>query len=148
MSADDVMLSHRPLAHRERAMPLGLAFGLLAGPLAWFGQLCIGYGMSSWPCFPKDQHLLRPVSGFGWTGVTIDIITIVALAISLMAILVSWRLLPRTLAQSAAAQRPLVEVGTERMRFLALWGMMSGSGFAIAIVFTGIAYFILPRCAG
>jgi heme/copper-type cytochrome/quinol oxidase subunit 4 len=39
-------------------------------------------------------------------------------------------------------------VDTERTHFLALWGILLGSGFALAVAITAVAFATVPRCAG
>lgn len=148
MSADHATLSHHPAPHRERAVTLELAFGLLGGPVAWFGQLCAGFALSSWPCFPNDQHMRIPLPGFGWTWSAIGLVCLAAFAIALSAMFVSSRLLRRTRDEDHGSHAHLAEVGAGRTRFLALWGTIAGGAFAVATAFTAVAFFILPRCAG
>jgi hypothetical protein len=134
MSADDATLSRHPEPHRERAAGWALGFGLLGGPAAWFVQLCAGVALTSWPCFPKDQQLPAPVGGFEWTGPATAVVSLAAFGISVAAMLISHQFLRRTRGG--------------RTRFLALWGTIAGGAFAVAIAFTGVAFYLLPRCAG
>jgi hypothetical protein len=148
MSADDAPLSRHPAPHRERTAGWALTFGLLGGPVVWFVQLCAGVALTSWPCFPKDQPLPAPVGGFEWTWTATALVSLAAFGISLAAMLISHNLLRRTRDEEAGGHRHLLEVGTGRTRFLALWGTMAGGVFAVAIAFTGVAFYLLPRCAG
>jgi hypothetical protein len=148
MSAHQPVLSRHPAPHRERASVAQLTFGLLAGPAAWFGQLCAGFPLSSWPCFPRDQHVLAPLTGYEWTWAAVGIVSLAAVAVSLAAMIVSLRLLRRTSAEVEGDHMDLLEVGSGRTRFLALWGTIAGAAFAVVSTFTGVAFFILPRCAG
>jgi hypothetical protein len=125
-----------------------MAFGLLGGPAAWFGQLCAGFALSSWPCFPNDQLMRVPISGFSWTGNATGLVSLAALAIALAAMFVSQRLLQRTRDEDHGGHAHLAQIGAGRTRFLALWGTIAGGAFAVATAFTGVAFFILPRCAG
>jgi hypothetical protein len=148
MSADHATLSHHPAPHRERATSVEIAFGLLGGPVAWFAQLCAGFALSSWPCFPNDQLMRVPAPGFSWTWNAIGLVSLAALGVALSAMFVSRRLLLRTRDEDHGGHAHLVEVGAGRTRFLALWGTIAGGAFAVATAFTGVAFFILPRCAG
>jgi hypothetical protein len=148
MNADHASLSHHPAPHRERATAAAMAFGLLGGPAAWFGQLCAGFALSSWPCFPNEQHLRVPISDFSWTWNATGLVSLAALAIALSAMFVSRRLLQRTRDEDHGGHAHLAEIGAGRTRFLAFWGAIAGGAFAVATAFTGIALFILPRCAG
>jgi len=42
--------------------------------------------------------------------------------------------------------RELVEIGAGRTRFLATWGMMTGVGFALAVVYDLISPWVVPLC--
>ncbi len=148
MSADHAALSHHPAPQRERVGAFASAFGLLGGPGAWFVQLCAGFAMSSWPCFPMDQRRSSPLDGYGWTHAAIDIICVAAVVTALAAAYTGWRLLQLTRAEMRGDHRHLMDTGTGRTRFLALWGLVGGTGFAVAAALTGIALFILPRCGG
>jgi hypothetical protein len=151
MSANPASLSHHPAPHRERVAAVQIAFGLLAGPAAWFCQLCAGFALSSWPCFPADQPMLAPMRGYGWTWAATGIVSLTAVTISVAAMIVSRRLLQRTRGESAGGHGhplDLLDVGTGRTRFLASWGTIAGGAFAVASAFTGVAFLILPRCAG
>ncbi|MBV8853489.1 MAG: hypothetical protein JOY91_08805 [Sinobacteraceae bacterium] len=148
MSADHAALSHHPAPHRERVRPLASAFALLGGPVAWFVLVCAGFAMSSWPCFPMDQPRSAPLDGYGWTQVLTDILCGAAVAVALAAAFTGWRLLQLTREEMHGDHRHLVDTGAGRTRFLALWGLVAGIGFAVATAITGIALFILPRCSG
>jgi hypothetical protein len=134
--------------HRDRVSSLESTFGLLGGPLAWFFQLCSGYALSSWPCFPNDYRRLAPLNEYAWTWSAIVVISIVAFGVSSLAFFVSWRAFQRTRRESKGDHRHVLEVGTGRTRFLALWGVIGGASFAAAVALTAIALRVLPRCAG
>ena len=102
----------------------------IGGPLAWFVQLCAGYALASWPCFPKDERHLTPLAGFAWTWPAMIIALTRGVVIALAAFSVSYRAFVRTQLPLPASQRHLIEVGGSRTRFLALWGMLLGAGFA------------------
>jgi hypothetical protein len=134
--------------------PIGsLAFGLLTGPTAWFVQLCAGYGLSSWPCFPTDERRLMPLEHYGWTSSAVLLVSVTSLILSLIACLTARRLYRTAQLHShpltpASTRNLVVAAIVGRTRFLAMWGIVSGAAFAIAIAFTGLALAVLPRCAG
>jgi hypothetical protein len=148
MSADHASLSHHPAPQRERASAFASAFGLLGGPIAWFVQLCAGYGLASWSCFPKDQRGVTPVEGVTWSWPTMVALLIASVVIAVAAFLAAYRNFQRTRGEGYGDHAHLVEVGTGRTRFLALWGMVLGAGFAAATVLDAVAFLVLPRCAG
>jgi hypothetical protein len=148
MSADHASLSHHPAPHRDQVSAFESAFGLLGGPLAWFVQLCAGYAMASWPCFPREVHHLQPAPGYAWTWSAIVAISIAAVIVSAAAFFVSQRSYRRVQGESHGDRQHLLDVGSGRTRFLAAWGMVLGSGFAVGTAMTTVAFFVLPRCAG
>jgi hypothetical protein len=124
-----------PALGSERVTFLELAFGLAGGPLAWFLQFNAGYALASWPCFPQDHRMKLPMDGYAWSMPTMVVIMISGVLIALAALWISWRNLQKAPAEG-------------RTRFLALWGIMLGGGFALASLVTSVAFAILPRCAG
>jgi Na+/melibiose symporter-like transporter len=148
MTANHASLSHHPAPHRDKVSVLESSFGLLGGPLAWFVQLCAGYIMASWPCYPMEEHRILPQNGYAWTWEAIVVVSIVAVIVCLAAFGVSRRTFNRTRDEDKGEHQHLLEVGSGRTRFLALWGMVLGAGFAVATAMTAIAFFVLPRCAG
>jgi len=125
-----------------------LTFGLLGGPAAWFMQLCAGFALSSWPCFPGDQRLVAPALAWAWTRPATAVIALLAFAVALAAMTISGRLLRDASSERFGGSAAPAGMSTGRTRFLALWGTVAGGAFAVAITFTGIAFFTLPRCAG
>jgi hypothetical protein len=148
MNADHASLSHHPAPHRDQVSLFESVFGLLGGPLAWLIQVCANYTMASWPCFPQEQPNLVPQAGFAWTGSAIIDVSIAAFIISVAAFLVSRRAFNRVRDESHGDHQHLMDVGSGRTRFLALWGMIFSAAFAVGIAMDAVAYFLLPRCAG
>lgn len=148
MSTQDTTLNHHPAPHRDKAPVFQSGFGLLGGPLAWFVQLCVGYALSSWPCFSHDERRVAPLNGYEWTWAALGGVSLAALVVAIAALYVSANIYRRTRNEQRGNHWHLLEVGSGRTRFLALWGMIGGGGFAIAISFTAVGFFILPRCGG
>lgn len=150
MSADAASqaLQHHPAPHRERVAGAAAAFGLLAGPLAWFTQICAGYALASWPCFPKDERRPTPLAQFAWTSPALRYVLVVTTIIAIAGFLLSWASFRRTRAETGGDHRHAMEIGSGRTRFLALWGMALSGGFAIATLMTAAGLILLPRCAG
>jgi hypothetical protein len=147
MTVNYASLSHHPAPHRDRVSALESLFGLLGGPLAWFIQLCAGYALASWPCFPSEEHRLRMPDSYAWTSSALIAVSVAAIVIALASFIVSRRAFDRTRDEEAGGHPHLLEAGAGRTRFLALWGMVFGAGFAIVTAMTTVAFFVLPRCA-
>lgn len=148
MNSPEHALSHHPAPHRGRVSIGKLAFSVVAGPLAWFLQLNVGYALASWPCFPADQRMPSPGSEYAWSFPGMVGALFGAVLIALAALWVAWTILHNTRTEAPGDHRQLMEVGAGRTRFLALWGVLLGSGFAIATLVTAVAFIVLPRCAG
>jgi hypothetical protein len=138
----------RPATQRDRPFSAASIFGLLGGPLAWYVQMCAGYALASWPCFPKDERNVAPLAGFAWTWPAMIVALIAGVVVALAAFSVSYRAYTRTQAAAAADQWHVVESGGGRKSFLALWGTLLGAGFALTTVVTAVGFVVLPRCAG
>jgi hypothetical protein len=148
MRPDDVALTHHPSPHRARApLPL-IAFGLLGGPAAWFLQLCAGYALASTPCFHAGTRTAATIEGLEWTRGAIIVVSVIAAVVALGALALSRTLLARTREELEGGHHELMEIGTGRTRFLALWGVCFSAGAAVTIIATAFAFTVLPRCAG
>jgi hypothetical protein len=148
MNPPEQALSHHPAPHRDRVPIWESVFGVLGGPLAWFVQFTVGYALASWPCFPADQRMPQPIEGYGWSTSAMVVALVAAVLVAVAAFWVSWRTLQRTRDEGRGDHTHLMEVGTGRTRFLALWGVLLGGGFAVATLVTAVAFIIVPRCAG
>ncbi len=147
MSSEARSFAPHPAPHRYEVHPLALIFGLLAAPLAWSANLIIKYGLASYACFPGQSPLKTPSTQFGWVASVLPLIDVVAFAISLAAIWISFRSLQQVKREMAGNVDALAEIGEGRTRFLALWGMWIGLLFALAIVFSFVADVGLRLCA-
>jgi amino acid transporter len=147
MSQPTALSQHpAPLRHQ---LSIGEAlFSLLGGPLAWFVQLCAGYALATWPCFPETHRRLMPASGYAWSFSLMVGLLIAGVLVALLAFGVSWRTYARTRDEAGGDHRHLIEVGAGRTRFMALWGMLLGIGFAVATSLTAVGFLLVPRCDG
>jgi hypothetical protein len=148
MTADSNHTSQHPAPHADRVKLHESFFGLFGGPLAWFLQLCGGYALASQPCFVNGSLARAPPASSHWTWPAMIGLMVVAVLIALASFLVSRQAFKRTREETHGDHYHLMETGAGRTRFLALWGMVMGSGFALATVLTAVAFLTLPRCAG
>lgn len=137
-----------PAPHRDRTSLLELGFAVAGGPIAWGVQLNAGFALASWPCFPGDHRMQLPLDKYDWSWPTLVAVMFAGALIAVAALLVSWRILQSTRDEHLGGVRHLMASGTGRTRYLALWGVTFGAGFAVASLVTGIAFIVLPRCAG
>jgi hypothetical protein len=123
-------------------------FALFGGPLAWFVQLNAGYALASQPCFLDGARVAAPTIAPDWTWPLMIALISVAVIVALGSALLSWRVYSRTEGEAQGDHRHVMEVGSGRTRFLALWGIFLGAGSAIATLLTAVGFWVLPRCAG
>ncbi len=141
-------ITYHPAPQRDRVMTIESLFGLVGAPAGWFMQLCVGYGFSSTPCFANRERMSSLGAAHEWDWYAMLIATIAGLVIGLLALLVSTRILRRTKDEADGNHADLMEVGSGRTRFLALWGVCVSTGFSLVTLLTFVAYVALPRCVG
>ena len=148
MMADRVSVTRQPQPRRAPIPAFTTAFGLLGGPLAWFLQLCAGYGLASWSCFPKDQRGLLPIEGAAWSWPTVIALSSASVLLALASLFASWRLFQQTREARERDLYHVIEDGDGCIAFLGLWGILLGGGFAVTTLLNLVAFVVLPRCAG
>ncbi len=148
MTSDTSGTSAHPAPQAGRVQLHESFFALFGGPVAWFVQLCGGYALATQPCFVDGVRAIAPAANRNWTWPAMIVLMVAAVLVSLLALLVSWRAFQRTREEVHGDEQHLMETGAGRTRFLALWGIVLGSGFAIANAFTAVGFMTLPRCAG
>ena len=139
-------LSHHPAPKRGAVRPHESFFALFAGPIAWFVQLNAGFALASQPCFVNGARALT--LPHDWTRPAMLGLVVATCALALVACALSWRAYKRTEDESPGDHRHLLEVGTGRTRFLAIWGVYLSAGAALVTILTALAFMVLPRCAG
>ena len=107
--------------------------GVLAAPLAWVGQLVVGYGVEEADC--NEAGIRWDVGTTGW-NLALLIATVAVGAAGLLAALALWR--------SARAQGADDPRG--RVAFLAWWGVFSSAIFVTLILLGGIGSLFLEPC--
>ena len=145
MSADTP--AGRPLTHGRPASLLLLLAALAAGPAGWALQLVLGYGLSSYACFPRDAPFLRSPPP-GWSGeagllLGINLACLLLVLAGLVVCALIWR---RDPGESLADAGRGPGGGAGRTRFLAACGVFSGLGFAVAVLFDTASILGTPAC--
>ena len=113
-----------------------LLSALMAGPAAWAAQLILGYGLASAACFP-DNAPQQSAPPPGWTFepgllLAINLICLAGAVVGVIAAGATWR--------------GLAGEGEARSRFLAACAVLSGVGFAVAILFDTVPILGVPSC--
>jgi hypothetical protein len=134
-----------PAPHEYRVGFWPLMFGTCAAPIAWLGQVMLGYGTTAYGCYPGDHPQNHASAYLPGTLIAFDV---VALAICVGGGAVSWWAWRRTRNEKEGGHRRALHTGEGRTRFMALWGIMSSLWFFGAIVFNVIASITVPPCAG
>lgn len=147
MSAASQSTAQHP-APKAGAMRLTESFfAVFAGPIMWFLQLTLGFALVTEPCFNAGEPAAAPGLVDRTHAAALGLIAL-AWVVSLVAAWVAWRAYQRTEDEGYGDHRQVMEVGTGRTRFLALWGVILGIGSAVATSFTAVAFMVLPRCGG
>lgn len=114
--------------------------GLAAGPAAWIMQLLLGYGVSSYACFPSHApYLTSPPPGWAGERAALMAVNLTGLALigaGLYAALSTWR---ETRAASPAPP-------AAPARFLALAGVLACGLFMVAILADTLVIAGVPGC--
>ncbi len=148
MTAEPRGPSHHPAPSGDTLSTARAAFLLFTGPLAWFAQLCIGYGLLSWACFPYDIRLGQPLTGFEGTLEIALILLLICAGLASLSAWFAWRTLQGVGEESRGDRSRLIHVGHGRTRFTALWGLILSLGFAVATLLTLAGFALVPRCVG
>ncbi len=137
-----------PAPHADRVKTAEIFFELFGGPIAWLVQLSGGYALVSDACGADGGHALMPFRAATWAWLGMIGLLCAAILVALFSLALSWAAFGRTREEAAGGKHHLMETGAGRTRFLALWGMVLGASFAVATIFTAVAFVAIPRCAG
>ena len=134
---------HMPPVKAPRRFWLGL-FGASAAPLFWLGQLMLGYWVTAEACYGSDHP------GAAMSPAALRSLLIVFDAVAILAALVGG-LVSTIVFRSARRDEDAPGIGIEvrvesRIRFLAVWGLLSSLWFLAAILFNTIASLGVPLC--
>lgn len=135
----------RPAPQEDRVGFWPLLFGACAAPIAWLGQVMLGYGVTAYVCYPADHPQNQTPAPLFMALIVFDL---VALAICVAGGVVAWWAWRRTRTEKEGGPRHALHSGEGRARFVALWGIMSSLWFFGAIVFNIIASVTVPPCIG
>lgn len=137
-----------PAPHANKLSTAQAMFILFGGPLAWFAQLCGSVALVGWSCFPTTDHFAMPVAHYAWTRSAAILLTVACLAVALVAGSVALAKFRQVRDEKRGGKAELIEVGHGRTRFTALWGVMLGFSFAVAIAATAVPFLMVQQCAG
>lgn len=127
-TARDGGLSHHPAPRRAQVRVVPLAFGLLAAPLGWAVLVYAGPALA----------------GLAGGKPAIWLLYCVTMTLSLAGLVVAMRSYRRSADEQQGSPDEVMEIGTGRTRFLALWGIVVSAGFGIAVAVTAVGLALLP----
>ena len=136
--------SAHPAPHRHHVGPAWLLAAIFMPPAAWSVHLIVNYATASHACFPDGAP--HSSSSIESLRVLLILIDIASLVISAVAAAIAYRSWQTTADEMAEHPSPMVESGEGRTRFLAIWGLLIGMGFFIAVIFDFVGLWILPIC--
>lgn len=143
-SSTGIDTAAHPAPHRDRTTLAALSFAGIAPPLAWSLHLVVNYAFASHFCFPDGQ----PLNAASFHGLRVLLLLIdgAALVISALAMLIAYRAWQASAEEMAEIGSSMVETGEGRTRFLAIWGILTGMVFFVAVIFDFAGLWILPIC--
>lgn len=137
-----------PAPHADKLSTRYALFILFGAPLAWFAQLCGSVPLVGWACFPTTDRFAMPVAHFGWTRSAAILLTILCLGVALASAFAALAKFREVRSEKAGGKTQLIEVGHGRTRFTALWGVILGFSFTLAIALTAVPFLMVRQCAG
>ncbi len=126
---------HMPPIKAPRRFRLGM-FGACAAPIFWIGQVSLGYLVSAEACYGGDHP------GAAMSAGSLRVLLVAFDAVAIAAALAGGI---SAYAVFRASRRDTSEV-EGRVRFLAIWGLLSSLWFLAAILFNTIVSLGVPAC--
>jgi hypothetical protein len=144
--ADGTTIDDRahPAPHRHRIGLVWLLLAIFAPPAVWSVHLIVNYASASRACYPDGSPQSAPA--VHWLWLLLIIVDVVSLLISAGAVAIAYRSWQISAEEMAEHTSPMVETGEGRTRFLAIWGLLIGAGFFVAVIFDFVGLWILPIC--
>ena len=136
---------------RGVASPVGLAaliFAVAAGPLAWFVQLNVNYGLDSHPCYPHEAPRAHPLPGWEGVGTALFAINLAAIVLALGGTWLSYRLWQASRGRPAPRHNDVLPPAVGRARFLAASGLLMGPMILAALICDLVSLATVPPCPG
>lgn len=151
MSGPAPPAADRPDTHpspaRDQVSTVWLLAGLAAGPAAWIVQLVVNYGLASHACYPSTAPwLVSPPPGWASERLWLTALNLTCFTVAILAAAVSWRHWRRTRGETDGDAESSISIGEGRTRFMSLCGILTGAGFAFAILFGTLQPFLLASC--
>jgi len=121
-----------------------LFLGLFGTAVAWSLQELLAYAVVSHACYPDWRPRYLPVVPGTWT-ITL-VITVLMTVAGALALVAAWRSWWKVTSPSAEEARYDLQVGEDRVRFMAFGGLVIGGMVMFALMMNLLALFLLPVC--
>jgi hypothetical protein len=145
---NSIMGAQHPSPHRDQVSVSLLFLGLFLGPVGWGLQLITNFALASYRCYPDAVPRVSILPGWQWSSPAILAINVAAAVLALIGAAISYLHWQAVRHEHYGSVGHLIEAGEGRTRFLALWGVMTGLGFFVAILFDTVALSMVPQCSG
>ncbi|MBS3647820.1 hypothetical protein KEU06_04145 [Pseudaminobacter sp. 19-2017] len=126
-----------PAPDRQRVSSWALAVVLAGGATAWGLQICAISALTGAACAMGGEVESGGASVSDWATTAASFVNLVALAIAVLALIVSYIAFRRT--GPGSVEQGVVETGEGRTRFMAVWGIFANILFIVAIGFNTIS---------
>lgn len=147
--ADISSIEHDPPpSPREKERLIWLSFAIAAPPALWIAQLLILSSFTNYTCYPGDILLGQEPPGMAWVHGLIIAFDVAAIVLTIAAGWVAFGYHRLARERLNRCHDALSIWHLDRLRFMAMGGMLSGSGFLVAIIFETIASLMVTPCAG
>lgn len=140
------MTASHPSPQRERVDHRALFAALAAGPAAWIVQLVASYAAVGVACTARRTVAAASAAAFAGEPTLLIAGNLVCLAIVVAGGIfcrIAWN---RVAGEKAGGPEAALNVGDGRTRFIAVCGMLSSVGFALAVLFNTVEPLIGPGC--
>ena len=133
-----------PAPDRDAVSLWTVAFGIVGAPLAWSLQLSANSAIAGLACLTDTGAALG--SGSELTAVSVIVINLAAVALGVVAFIVSLHTSRKTRHTGFERSGGVMRTGEGRTRFLAVWGIWTSILFLVAIGANTIAVFWRGLC--
>jgi hypothetical protein len=147
--ADEIVaysLARHPAPHRQLVGLGATLYGLFAAPIAWAGDLMVGYALVGHACYPGDLPLGQPIAGLGLVWPLVLAVRLTAFALIASGTVVAYRNWWRTRPPEGHSHH-LVERGEGRNRYLGIVGMGFGAIFFLITAAETLSLVMVPLCS-
>jgi hypothetical protein len=131
-------------ASRPAIGPGALWFGLFGAPVAWSVQELTSYALIAHACYPSWHPRSSPVTSSPW--ITALMVSLSMLLVGLAGGLTAYRAWRLSRHEHASPEAHQLEVGEDRVRFMAISGLIVSSILLFNLLMNTVTLFFVPAC--